>query len=283
MSTISTDEEQATTHTPGLSTSYNIRQVPFKLDNVDLLVGHENYDDWAAQVGLVLRGMGVMDIVLDPTVAKSVADTAAMEQSALLVLIQVLSKPILKVVAKLHHPHSIWTYLRQTYYRDSAFSFVSQINTLFGLSGVLDSSRPLSEFIELFESEWQRLYALTASNDPKTYRASLRTFLDFDSAKRDLLLACLVPHYPNPVDNLTTKDNLTYSELKTRLYSLSTSHTTSQDTAFVAGRSPAARKPYNRASRPARFNRQPGSIPGSNIDKNCSYCSKRGHQAAGHT
>ena len=100
---------------PGLSTSYNIRQVPVKLDNVDLLVGHENYDDWAAQVGLVLRGMGVMDIVLDPTVAKSDADAAAMEQSALLVLIQVLSKPILKVVAKLHHPHSIWTYLRQTH------------------------------------------------------------------------------------------------------------------------------------------------------------------------
>ena len=185
-----------------------------------------------------------------------------------------LSKPILKVVAKLYHPHSIWTYLCQTYYRDSAFSFVSEINTLFGLSSALDTSRLLSEFINLFESEWQRLYALTASNDPKTYRANLRTFLDFDSAKRDLLLACLVPYYPNPVDNLATKDNLTYSELKTRLYSLSTSHITSQDTAFVASHSPAATKPHNRASRPARFNRQPESIPASNIDKNCSYCSK---------
>jgi len=48
-----------------------------------------------------------MDIVLDPTAVKSIADIAAIEQSALLVLIQVLSKPILKVVAKLHHPHSI--------------------------------------------------------------------------------------------------------------------------------------------------------------------------------
>jgi len=110
---------------PGLSISYNIRQVPVKLDDIDLLVGHENYNDWAAQVGLVLREMDVMDIVLDPTAAKSVADTATMKQSALLVLIQVLSKPILKVVAKLQHPHSIWTYLRKIYYRDSTFSFVS--------------------------------------------------------------------------------------------------------------------------------------------------------------
>ena len=73
----------------------------------------------------MLREMGIMDIVLDPTAAKSIADAASMEQSALLVLIQMLFKPILKVVAKLHHQHSIWTYLCQTYYRDSAFSFVS--------------------------------------------------------------------------------------------------------------------------------------------------------------
>ena len=98
---------------------------------------------------------------------------------------------------------------------------------LFGLSGTLDTFRPLSEFINLFESEWQYLYALIASNNPKTYRSSFRAFLDFDSAKRDVLLASLVLHYPNPVDYLTTKDNLTYSELKTRLYSLSTSHTIS--------------------------------------------------------
>ena len=151
-----------------------------------------------------------MVIVLDPTIP-------TIEQSALLVLIQVLFKSILKVVDKLHHQHSIWIYLCQTYCRDSAFSFVSQINILFGLSGVLDPSRPLLEFIELFESKWQYLYALIVSNNPKTYRSSLRAFLNFDSIKRDLLLTCLVLHYPNLVDNFTTKDNLIYSELKTYL------------------------------------------------------------------
>ena len=30
-------------------------------------------------MGLVLRGMGVMDIVLDPAVAKSIADTATID------------------------------------------------------------------------------------------------------------------------------------------------------------------------------------------------------------
>ena len=55
--------------------------------------------------------MGVMDIMLDPTAVKSITDAAAMEQSALLVVLQVLSKPILKVVAILHYLYSIWTYL----------------------------------------------------------------------------------------------------------------------------------------------------------------------------
>jgi len=61
--------------------------VPVKLHNIDLLVGYKNYDDWAAQVGLVLREISIMDIVLNSTIAKSIADTAAIEQSPLLVLI----------------------------------------------------------------------------------------------------------------------------------------------------------------------------------------------------
>ena len=94
-----------------------------------------------------------MEIMLDPTAATSITDAAVMEQSVLLVPIQVLSKSILKVVTKLYYPHLIWTYLYQTYYKDKAFSFVSPINTPFGLSGVLGIFRPLLEFVKLIVSE----------------------------------------------------------------------------------------------------------------------------------
>ena len=49
----------------------------------------------------------------------------------------------------------------------------------------------------------------------------MRQVLDKDEAKRDWLLTALISHYPEIVDNLTTKDNLTYSQLKIRLNSCS--------------------------------------------------------------
>ena len=42
----------------------------------------------------------------------------------------------------------------------------------------------------------------------------MKQVLEQDEATRDWLLAALVSHHPNLVDNMTTKDNLTYSQLK---------------------------------------------------------------------
>ena len=50
-----------------------------------------------------------------------------------------------------------------------------------------------------------------------SYRQKLGAFLEKDYAKRDFLLATLSQHYPNPVDNLTTKTDLTYAEVQHRM------------------------------------------------------------------
>jgi len=59
---------------------------------------------------------------------------------------------------------------------------------------------------------------MTAGPDP--YWKEFRTFLEEDYAKRDFLLAALTKHDPNPVDNLTTKSNLSYAELKHHIRAL---------------------------------------------------------------
>ena len=82
----------------------------------------------------------------------------------------------------------------------------------------------------------------------------------------------MIKHYPNPVDNLTTKENLTYVELKSRLFTLSTNNqltnnrlTTTNDSALVARTAKQSNKttPY--------------------ADKWCTYCKKRAHTYKGHT
>jgi len=117
----------------------------------------------------------------------------------MLVLIQVISKPILKKISKLSTPHEIWNSLKETYYRDNAFSFVYQVADLCLLSTQLEKDKSVVEFMEKFDDQWTRVYQMTTGPDP--YRQKFRAFLEEDYAKRDFLLAALSKHYPNPVSS----------------------------------------------------------------------------------
>jgi hypothetical protein len=81
-----------------------------KLDNIDrILTGHENYEDWAEQVTVVLDALQLSEIVIEGKPTADDATTKALKSHALLLLIQVISKPIIKLVAKKRDPHLIWT------------------------------------------------------------------------------------------------------------------------------------------------------------------------------
>jgi len=106
----------------------------------------------------------------------------------------------------------MWTWLRTEYYRDSAFAYVSQIMNLVSLPSQY-SGTDLPGFISKFESQWLHVTQLSkASSD--SYRKTFATFLNQDKAKRDFLLGFLVKHPKNVNDNLTTKDSLSYADVK---------------------------------------------------------------------
>jgi len=96
--------------------------------------------------------------------------------------------------------------------------------------------------------------------------------LSFDEAKRDFLLAALVKHYPNPVDNLSTKDNLTYAELKSRLHSLAANQqlVSAADTALITSQSPASKKRKQSTNQ----NTKDTTSSGKTDTKWCTYCKK---------
>ena len=108
----------------------DFRQAAVKLDNIDPLIAQSNYEDWADTMKMAFRGMGTSAIVIDgiePAENTSIKERDAyttLSQSALLILMQVLSKPILKKVSKYETPHSIWTYLHNTYYVNNTFSYI---------------------------------------------------------------------------------------------------------------------------------------------------------------
>ena len=121
----------------------------------------------------------------------------------------------------------MWEYLEHHYLRDSAYSFVAQIQSFIALSNQLSSSTlspssTIIEFITMFEVKWSRLTKL-AHGSSENYRKHFASFLSEDKAKRDFMLGFLQPYMKNVVDNLTTKDSLTYAATKRHLLDLSTS------------------------------------------------------------
>src|SRR5690606_17070381 len=101
-----------------------------------------------------------------------------------------------------------------------------------------------------------------ASIGSDSYRTDLKTFLGHDKAKRDFLLGFLVRHpdWKNIVDNLTTKDALSYSNVKRHL--LSTVSDASENALSTVQpsnskkKSPTNKKKTSSASSPAPSNQK---------------------------
>ena len=220
----------------------DIRLPSVKFDNIEVLTGAKNYDDWCDEMELIFDEMGIKEIVIDgqqcpeTATAEEKAIYNKMRQSALLILVQVLSISIFRTVAKKREPHAIWQHLRQQYYRDTAFSLVRLFE---GFYTDAFSYNPytfsLSQFIEQFETNWERIYSMVHSrsdNSSTSYRRTLASHYGNETFKRDQLLCFLSHHHENVIDNLTTKDSLTFADAKLRLLALDKSEGASSSSAF---------------------------------------------------
>jgi len=227
---------------------------------------------------MVWRAMHATNVVVEgfiPSNRATAAEKAAynhINEQAILILMQVVSKTILKEIAQHETPHAIWRYLKDTYFVDSPITFIYELQNLTNLMSSLTDSMNLADFIKQFETQWNRLYNLTSTGLPE--RASMRTYMDFDQNKRDLLMASLLKYYPNPIDNLSTKPNLKYTDLKYHMLALSTNqsiHKAQDDSIALL----AANKKDKNWKRNQTSGTQPGKV--------CTFCKRRGFNAQGHT
>ena len=243
------------------------------IDKVETLEGRSNYEDWSYQLLMVWRAMHATKVVVEgiiPSNRATAAEKAAynhINEQAILILMQVVSKTILKEIAQHETPYAIWRYLKDTYFVDSPITFIYELQNLTNLMSSLTDSMNLADFIKQFETQWNRLYNLTSTGLPE--RASMRTYMDFDQNKRDLLMASLLKYYANPIDNLSTKPNLKYTDLKHHMLALSTNQSIhkAQDDSIALLASNKKDKNWKR--------NQTGKV--------CTFCKRRGYNALGHT
>jgi hypothetical protein len=124
----------------------------------------------------------------------------------------------------------------------------------------------LSAFIQQFEKEWALLVRLTASsnqstNESRQYCKDFETFLVYNRAKRDFLLASLLDRYPNEVDNLSTTDVSTFQEVKNKFLNLHSATTSSESALNTVGGNKKRNFPTNKKSKATKPSPSSSSAP----------------------
>ncbi|RKF53667.1 hypothetical protein OnM2_103038 [Erysiphe neolycopersici] len=136
----------------------------------------------------IFRTMKLVEVVmkgLKPTAGALQSKVEAyncLNDCALGIFIQVIHGDIFKCVVEMETTNKIWLYLKTLYQRDTAFALVHQVVSLCQLGWMFDSARPLSKFIQNFESEWYKLLKFTKDSSD-TYRQQFAVFLGNDKAK----------------------------------------------------------------------------------------------------
>ena len=212
--------------------------VNVKFDSIGKLTGQNNYQIWSASMNIVLKGIKAYEVVVDSVSPADDADQTEMDafehikHTASTIFIEVVSQGILEIIVELENPHLMWTWLRTEYYRDSAFALVSQIMNLVSLPTQY-SGTDLPGFISKFESQWLH-HAKLSKASSNSYQKTFATFLNEHKAKRDFLFSFLVRYHKNVIDNVTTKDSLSYADVKQQLTDIDTSEIEDNSSLFIS-------------------------------------------------
>ena len=223
---------------------------------------------------MIFNVVGLHDVVVNSAKPEGADDNMEtfneIVSAAIVFLIQVIAKPILTIIGRISDPHQIWNHLRIQYYSDTAFSFIYELKNLFTIASTYDSTKPISKFIENFESRWAIIIQVSdGSNNLNLYWKKFNLFLRCDEAKHDILLSALVPYIENVIDNISTKTDITFAEAKSWLISRP-SQSSSQDAALVV----TGTKGNGKKSWKKRYHDKSGS---SNNKSNSNYSSSNNH------
>src|SRR5258706_6943235 len=246
------------------------------LSNLIILEGKENYQSWSDQMIMVFTATRLYDVVIEG--AKVSSDDTNSEKmayieiksAATIMFLQVISKQILVQCNRILDPHELWNHLKTQFYSDTPFSFIHRMNSLFTIGTSFDPFKPVSEFIDKFKTEWAMLTQLSTSGSTP-YRLKLKEFLAFDEAKRDILLSILIPHMSNIIDNISTKDTMSYAEAKQRIVGLPSNQ---KDAAFIITSNKKSKKLNLKRKKTSDGNDNAANSGSTLKTKKCTWCKK---------
>jgi len=272
-----------TTGDTSASTNIPTRWEPtsIKIYNPTLL-RTDNYLIWRLEAQIHLDNIDVWELVSGAEV-KPTTDThdnwKRKNRQALSLLIQMVTDEYKGLIGNNNSSASAWKILEDTLDRKSVTSTIYPVNQVFDMKKT--DAKSWTEHIAEFESRWTNVNSKvsTATTTSKPWIQGLQLAFSDAEFKAHLLLRTLPPNMDNIVDNLLTKETLSYTDVWTKLLDLS--HDTPAGSALATYQKPpkkSTNKGKNTASSSGSSSLRPGIPPA----KECSYCWKRHLHSKGH-
>ena len=243
-----------------------------KLDKLPKLTGPDNYRTWASTAEFLLTTYGCWDLVTgaetEPTATYDKDGDLENEDDidnfhqryrySTSFFLETVDHQWLPILVTYKTPQAIWTALRDKFARENTTTFYDELSTVLNLR--LTNKSDIATHINKFDSSWTRIQhrcsTATATDDfdlPYVFKSVFESL----TAKAALMLYSLPSSMDNIVDNLQTKDGLTYDQVYQKLMDLNSKSNQVEDKAY-------------RVQEPRRQ-----ADPNSNSeDKECSYCKK---------
>jgi hypothetical protein len=213
-------------------------KAPINFKNAPILSDHNSYRNWRNVSKFLLSTVGcwgIMDGTLQrPATAKMLQQYFNREMQCNYYLFQTLATEHHTILTAHQNPKEILDAIDEKFGAKHTNTFYHQFKQVLDLK--LADKNALSAHITNFDQQWSQFNIVctnaTADDDDKS-AYHLRDFVQYDRAKANLLLMSLPLSMENVVDNLKTKQGLTYSDVYNRLMEIGLDRTVKEDMAYA--------------------------------------------------
>ena len=233
----------------------------------------------------VLHGLEVLDVVTEkipfPTTdSVDRANWIRKSNYANVFLIAMINEDCQELISCSVTAHESWKALEDACDRNNITNTFHTLLTL--LDYQKDDSIAMPQHIQLFETHWNRLLEKVsfATSGSELYARGLKLAFTDTKLKAHMLLHSLPTSMANVVDNLQTKDSLTYNDVRSRLLDHASSSSAGMiGDAFLVKKSNKKKDRNSNNSQNKGNDLKPSIAPADE----CSYCWKRNLPSKGHT
>ena len=222
----------------------NIPQLPMsiKLERLPILTGRDDYRTWAGSWEIAFDSMGLLEILIEDApsgFSKNSAECKTWNLGNKQVrgaLLGAVDESLRTIIIDHQTAKEAWEHLKSRFDRETSSSTISLLKAITSLS--LKEGDDIPEFLTIFNDAWNRLR--NRSSSKSSLAKAFRDLTFSGDVKGAFLMSSLPESMDNVIDNLVTKEMVSYEDASAKLLDISASKnsTNFSEKAYFADRAP---------------------------------------------